>query len=89
MKSDKGVDVVRSLCHCHDTTEEVVREILESANKLIADILRKTPRAASECKVENLENVDTGLNWLKFFFFWMLYVILTIEVLLLSCTQFL
>ncbi|KAK4794927.1 hypothetical protein SAY86_012921 [Trapa natans] len=59
MKSGKGVDIVRSLCHCHEATEEVVREMLGITNKLIADILRKTPSVASDCKVENLENIDT------------------------------
>lgn len=80
-KSDKGVDVVGSLCHHHDATEEVVREALGSANKLIADILGKTPCAASDWKVENLENIDTGLSW-QFFNVWILYVILIEQILL-------
>ncbi|KAK4748921.1 hypothetical protein SAY87_015507 [Trapa incisa] len=58
-KSEKGVDVVGSLCHHHDTTEEMVREIIGNANKLIENLLRKTPHAAFECKAENLENMDT------------------------------
>ncbi|XP_031388847.1 retinoblastoma-related protein isoform X2 [Punica granatum] len=59
MKTDEGVDVVGSLCHRHDTTEQMVKETLGSANKLIEDLLKKIPCAASECKAENLENINT------------------------------
>lgn len=34
---------------------------MEQANKLVADILKKTPCLPSECETENLENFDKGL----------------------------
>lgn len=59
-RSEKGVDLVGSLCHLYDTSEDEIKRSLEKANKVIAEILGKTPRPASECKAENLENIDTG-----------------------------
>ncbi|XP_030465706.1 retinoblastoma-related protein [Syzygium oleosum] len=58
-RSEKGVDLVGSLCHLYDTSEDEIKRALEKANKVLAEILGKTPRPASECKAENLENIDT------------------------------
>lgn len=60
MKEGKGVDILASLCNMHNTSEDELRETMEKANNLIADILKKTPRPASECRGENMENIDTG-----------------------------
>lgn len=59
-RSEKGVDLIGSLCHIYDTSEDEIKRTLEKANNVIAEILGGTPRPASECKVENLENIDTG-----------------------------
>ncbi|KAH9752336.1 retinoblastoma-related protein 1 [Citrus sinensis] len=59
-KSNKGVDLIASLCSIYDTSEDDLRKIMEKTNTLIADILKKKPCEASECKNENLENIDTG-----------------------------
>lgn len=58
-KSSKGVDLIASLCCIYDTSEDDLRKIMEKTNTLIADILKKKPCEASECKNENLENIDT------------------------------
>lgn len=59
-KSNKGVDLIASLCSIYDTSEDDLRKIMEKTNTLIADILKKKHCEASECKNENLENIDTG-----------------------------
>ncbi|KAL9451240.1 hypothetical protein AB3S75_012905 [Citrus x aurantiifolia] len=58
-KSNKGVDLIASLCSIYDTSEDDLRKIMEKTNTLIADILKKKHCEASECKNENLENIDT------------------------------
>lgn len=59
MKGDKA-DLLASLCNMYDTSEDVLRQTLEKANNLITDILKKSPRLASECTPENLKNIVTG-----------------------------
>lgn len=54
------MDIVASLCNIYDTSEDEVRKTMEKANNLIADILKKKPCLASECKTETLENIDKG-----------------------------
>lgn len=58
-RSEKGVDLVGSLAYRYDTSEDEIKRTLEKANNVIAEILGITPPPASECKAENLENVDT------------------------------
>ncbi|KAJ4720414.1 Retinoblastoma-related protein [Melia azedarach] len=58
-KGDKGVDLVASLCNNYDTSEDDLRKSMEKTNNIIANILKKKPLLASECKTENLENIDT------------------------------
>lgn len=60
-KDDKGVDLLASLCNKYDASEDELRKIMEKTNNLIADILKKTPCLASECKNENLDNINTGV----------------------------
>ncbi|ONI20957.1 hypothetical protein PRUPE_2G042800 [Prunus persica] len=65
-KGGKGVDLLASLCNIYDTSEDELRNTMEMANALIADILKKKPCSASECKHENLENMDPdGLTYFE------------------------
>ncbi|XP_028551137.1 retinoblastoma-related protein isoform X2 [Dendrobium catenatum] len=58
-KSDKGVDLLASLSQSYDASEVELRRMMETANKLIADVLKKKPCHASECKTENLYDINT------------------------------
>ncbi|XP_042501717.1 retinoblastoma-related protein [Macadamia integrifolia] len=65
-KGNKGVDLLASLCNIYDTSEDELRRTMDKANNLIVDILKKTPRMASECRSENLANIDTdGLTYFE------------------------
>lgn len=65
-KSSKGVDLLASLCNIYNTSEDELRKTMEQANKLVADILKKTPCLASEYETENLEDFDKdGLTYFK------------------------
>ena len=59
-KEDNGVDLLASLCNIYDSSEDELKERMEEANSLIARILKKEPRPASECKSENLVNINPG-----------------------------
>ncbi|KAG0500259.1 hypothetical protein HPP92_000331 [Vanilla planifolia] len=52
---DNGVDLLASLCNIYQTSEDELKITLEKTNNLIADVLKKTPCPASECKKENVE----------------------------------
>lgn len=47
--SDRGVNLLASFCHVYYTSEDDLGRALESANKLIENILKKKPQFASEC----------------------------------------
>ncbi|MQM09087.1 hypothetical protein Taro_041951 [Colocasia esculenta] len=65
-RTDKGLDLVASLCQKYETSEDELKRMMEKANNLIVDILKKQPRPASECKTENLENLNTdGLSYFE------------------------
>ncbi|KAJ6846103.1 retinoblastoma-related protein-like isoform X2 [Iris pallida] len=65
-KSDKGVELLASLCHNYNTSEDDLRITLENVNNLIVDILKKKPHNASDCKVENLDHINTdGLTFFE------------------------
>ncbi|KAK9725372.1 hypothetical protein RND81_05G139500 [Saponaria officinalis] len=53
-KTDKGVDLISSLCQKYDTSEDEVMRMMGKANDLISDILKKKPKSASEFVTENL-----------------------------------
>ncbi|XAR48259.1 hypothetical protein NMG60_11031016 [Bertholletia excelsa] len=57
-KGSKGVDLLVSLCNICETSEDVLQKTLEKANGVIADILKKIPCPASECRSESLENIN-------------------------------
>ncbi|XP_068343478.1 retinoblastoma-related protein-like [Pyrus communis] len=65
-KGNKGVDLLASLCNTYYTSDDELRITMEMANGLIADILKKKPVSASDCKTENLENMDPdGLTYFE------------------------
>lgn len=54
------MDLIASLCKSYETSEDDLKKTLEKANKLITDIMKKQPHPASECRSENLDNIDRG-----------------------------
>nr|DAD30372.1 TPA_asm: hypothetical protein HUJ06_009223 [Nelumbo nucifera] len=65
-KGNKSVDLLASLCKIYDTSEDELKRTMEKSNNLIVDILKKQPCLASECKTENLDNIDTdGLTYFE------------------------
>ncbi|KAI4302480.1 hypothetical protein MLD38_038218 [Melastoma candidum] len=58
-RSDRGVDLIASLCKIYETSEDEVKKTLEAANNLISVILKKKPSFALGCKVENLQAIDS------------------------------
>lgn len=65
-KSEKGLDLLASLCNIYETSEDELRRTLEKANNVMADILKRKPCPASECKTGNLDGIDTdGLVYFK------------------------
>lgn len=77
-KTEKGVDLLVSLCDIYHTSEDELKITLEKTNKLIVDILNKKPCPASECKAQNLEYFNTGASFfiLSFFlrFYWCILI---------------
>ncbi|CAL5419627.1 unnamed protein product [Camellia sinensis] len=61
MKGCKCVVLLASLCNICEISEDELRKTMEKDNDLIEDILKKNQCSASECRSENLENIDTGL----------------------------
>ncbi|KAI4323576.1 hypothetical protein L6164_023171 [Bauhinia variegata] len=57
-RSNRGVDLIASLCQIYETPEDELRKTIEKTNQLISDILKKKPCLASECETENLRNID-------------------------------
>uniref|UniRef100_A0ACD5ZNH7 Uncharacterized protein n=1 Tax=Avena sativa TaxID=4498 RepID=A0ACD5ZNH7_AVESA len=68
-KSDKGVNLIASLCERYLTSEDELRKALEKTNTLIMDILKKKPCSdATEFQQGNLSFVDPeGLTFFKNF----------------------
>ncbi|KAL6661040.1 hypothetical protein ACP70R_000424 [Stipagrostis hirtigluma subsp. patula] len=66
-KSDRGVNLIASLCEKYHTSEDELSKALEKTNTLIVDILKKKPcSAASECQQDNLSSIDPeGLTVFK------------------------
>lgn len=53
----------------YETSEDELRKTMEKTNNLIESILKKKPCLASECKIENLDNINAGS---KFHHDWLL-----------------
>ncbi|KAK9756586.1 hypothetical protein RND81_01G107800 [Saponaria officinalis] len=65
-KTDKGVNLIASLCQKYETSEDEVKRMLEKCYDLMSDILKKMPQEASECKIESLVNIDPdALRYVK------------------------
>ncbi|OEL36267.1 Retinoblastoma-related protein 3 [Dichanthelium oligosanthes] len=66
-KSDRGVNLIASLCEKYHTSEDELSKALEKTNTLIMDILKKKPcSAVSECQQDNLSDIDPeGLTVFK------------------------
>ncbi|XP_057721119.1 retinoblastoma-related protein isoform X1 [Arachis stenosperma] len=65
-KSNKGVDLLASLCNIYNNSEDELKKTMEKTNNLIANILKKQPCLASQCEAENLENFDRdGLTYFR------------------------
>ncbi|BAT06468.1 retinoblastoma-related protein 1 [Oryza sativa Japonica Group] len=66
-KSDKGVNLIASLCEKYHTSEDELSKAIEKTNTLIVDILKKKPcPAASECQQDRLSFIDPeGLTYFK------------------------
>ncbi|KAH9623773.1 hypothetical protein KSS87_020422, partial [Heliosperma pusillum] len=65
-KTERGVNLISSLCHKYDTSEDEVKRMVEKANDLISDILKKMPQPASESKSENLVKINPdGLTYFE------------------------
>uniref|UniRef100_A0A1D1ZL71 Retinoblastoma-related protein n=2 Tax=Anthurium amnicola TaxID=1678845 RepID=A0A1D1ZL71_9ARAE len=65
-RTDKGPDLVASLCKIYETSEDELKRMMEKANSLIVDILKKEPRPAPGYKTENLEHFDLdGLTYFE------------------------
>ncbi|KAK7822120.1 retinoblastoma-related protein [Quercus suber] len=62
-KDSKGVDILTSLCNKYETSEDELRKTMEKANNSFIYILNKKPQPPSECRIGNLENIDTGGNF--------------------------
>lgn len=54
------MDLLASLCNIYSTSEDELKKTMETTNFLIADILKKQPRLASERKSETLEHINPG-----------------------------
>nr|AAF97520.1 retinoblastoma related protein RBR1 [Zea mays] len=58
-QTEKGVDLIASLCHNYHTSEERLKEMLHKSHNAIEDIFHMKALSASECKPENLDKIDT------------------------------
>ncbi|OAY73417.1 Retinoblastoma-related protein [Ananas comosus] len=65
-RSEKGVDLLASLCQTYHTLEDHLKRMMGKAQNLIVDILNRNPSLASECKAENFDQINTdGLIYFK------------------------
>jgi len=56
------VDLLVSLSSIYQTSIDDLRETMDKVNNLITVKLKKEPCLASECRAENLDNIDAGLS---------------------------
>ncbi|XP_066337130.1 retinoblastoma-related protein 1-like isoform X3 [Miscanthus floridulus] len=65
-QTEKGVDLIASLCHNYHASEERLKEMMDKSHKAIEDVFGMKALSASECKTENLDKIDTdGLMYFK------------------------
>ncbi|KAL6654159.1 hypothetical protein ACP70R_007624 [Stipagrostis hirtigluma subsp. patula] len=58
-ETEKGVDLIASLCHNYHTSEDRLREMMAKSRKAIEDLFSKKALSASECTTDNLDKIDT------------------------------
>ncbi|TVU24646.1 hypothetical protein EJB05_27095 [Eragrostis curvula] len=59
-QTEKGVDLIASLCHNYHTSEDRLREMMSKSHKAIEDFFGIKALSALECKTETLDKIDTG-----------------------------
>lgn len=62
------MNLLASLSEVYHTSEDELKRTMEKIHSLIADVLKKKPYSASECKLESLYNIDTGKKFASAFF---------------------
>ncbi|OEL31361.1 Retinoblastoma-related protein 1 [Dichanthelium oligosanthes] len=61
-QTEKGVDIIASLCHNYHTSEERLKEMMGKSHKAIEDFFGMEAICALKCKTENLDKIDTGME---------------------------
>ena len=56
------MDLIASLCHNYHASEERLKEMMDKSHKAIEDVFGMKALSASECKTENLDKIDTGME---------------------------
>ncbi|XP_062183024.1 retinoblastoma-related protein 1-like [Phragmites australis] len=65
-RTEKGVDLIASLCHNYHTSEDRLKDMMGKSHKAIEDFFSMKAISASECKIENLDKIDTdGVMYFK------------------------
>ncbi|KXG21077.1 hypothetical protein SORBI_3009G010600 [Sorghum bicolor] len=65
-QTEKGMDLIASLCHNYHASEERLKEMMDKSHKAIEDVFGMKALSASECKTENLDMIGTdGLMYFK------------------------
>ncbi|XP_015698098.1 retinoblastoma-related protein 2 isoform X2 [Oryza brachyantha] len=65
-QTEKGVDLLASLCHNYHTSEDRLKEMMGKSYKVIEVFLSRKVLSASELKTTNLDKIDTdGLMYFK------------------------
>lgn len=62
------MNLLASLSEIYHTSEDELKRTMEKIHSLIVDVLKKKPYSASECKLEGLDNIDTGKKFATAFF---------------------
>ncbi|KAJ1685607.1 hypothetical protein LUZ63_016997 [Rhynchospora breviuscula] len=58
-RSEKGVDLLASLCNTYHTFEDCLRGMMEKAYKIISETLNRKPIPASDCKTDLMNYINT------------------------------
>ncbi|GJN25460.1 hypothetical protein PR202_gb13289 [Eleusine coracana subsp. coracana] len=61
-QTEKGVDLLASLCHNYHTSEDCLKEMMSKTHKAIEDFFSIKALSALEFKTENLDKLDTGMG---------------------------
>ncbi|KAJ3701533.1 hypothetical protein LUZ61_005238 [Rhynchospora tenuis] len=58
-RSEKGVDLLASLCNTYHTFEDCLRGMMEKAYKIISETLNQKPIPASDCRTDLMNYINT------------------------------